>query len=67
MTEVKFLRKHMEDVKQNTLQSIYMLQELKKAGIPVVGNIMFQGLRYGTLTITSNAEHCIFRWEDDEL
>ncbi len=65
--EVRVPKVKMDGEKFNCLNSIHLIQDLKEKGVPMVGNIMIQGVRYGTLTLTAEGKDYVFRWEDDEL
>lgn len=51
-----------------TLKGIRIVDKLKAAGVPVIGNISLLGVERGALTLRSDAmfDALVYLWEDDQ-
>lgn len=69
MIEVRIDKDSLGKVKHDALHSIYMIQKLQSAGIPLIGNVFTRGIERGRLTWHNeeglNGNEWVIRWFDD--
>lgn len=70
MIEARIERELLMSVQHNVLHSILFIKALRAAGVPVIGNIVINGIERGMLEMTTEADMdgdiTIVRWYDTD-
>lgn len=69
MIEVRIDTVSLGKVKHDVLHSVYMIEKLQKAGIPIIGPLIARGIERGKMIWTNedglNGHEIVIRWFDE--